>query len=115
MPQPQTPKPLARGETLESAIPRRYAVLVAATTILVMAFCVGRDDQTRGPLWHSMWLISFVIVLANLSGSFARRGHGAVTSLRAPKSPLGPSSPEANRPDSQSLNEGAPTQNVKSS
>ena len=89
LPQPQTPTTPARGVRPEPAIPRRYAVLLAAGTIVVMALCFGRDDQTRGPLWHSMWMLSLVVVLANISASFARRGHGAMATLRINKSPAG--------------------------
>lgn len=89
MPQPQTTTQPAPGQLQGSAIPRRYAVLIAAGTIVVMALCFGRDDQTRGPLWHSMWMLSLVVVLSNLAGSFARRSRGAMTTLRATKAPEG--------------------------
>jgi hypothetical protein len=56
---------------------------MAAGTIVVMALGFGRDDQTRGPLWHTMWMLSLVVVLANIAGSVARRGRSALSVPRA--------------------------------
>lgn len=81
---PQSKMPSTRGHPPD-AVPRRYAVFLAACTVLTMALGLGRDDQTRGPLWHMMWILSLVVVLATLAGSLARRSRGAVSGTRVRK------------------------------
>jgi hypothetical protein len=51
-------------------------MVLAAGTILVMSLIGGwgeRADDTRGPLWHAMLMGSFIVVLASVLGSLARR------------------------------------------
>jgi hypothetical protein len=72
----QTPDPSAHAAPIparrDADVPKQYAVVLAATTILVMSL-LGRHDDTRGPLWHAMILGSLVIVLASVIGAVAKR------------------------------------------
>ncbi|XVJ58801.1 MAG: hypothetical protein HEQ23_05115 [Tepidisphaera sp.] len=89
---PQPKMPSTRGDPPD-AVPRRYAVFLAACTVLTMALGLGRDDQTRGPLWHMMWILSLVVVLATLAGSLARRSRGAAATAMRSRKPAHPAMP----------------------
>lgn len=55
-----------------NGVPKSVAVLLVAGTVLTMSMMSGHDD-TRGPLWHAMWVASLIVLLATGFGAAARR------------------------------------------
>lgn len=62
-------------------VPRRQAIFIVAVTVLGMSLLLGRNDTSRGPLWHMMWMVSLVVVLGGVLSTLARllRPAGAPT------------------------------------
>lgn len=72
-------------------LPKRHAVLVVAATVLAMSMILGRNDASRGPLWHMMWMLSLVVVLGGVLGAASRF-------LRRPVAPARTPAPRAEPP-----------------
>lgn len=53
-------------------VPRRQAIFIVAATVLAMSMLLGRNDASRGPLWHMMWMLSLVVVLGGVLSTLAR-------------------------------------------